>query len=183
MRSVVFIILVLVVTAFSAISGFRRGITRQPATLLGLAFGAVAARVLTPALVSNFEWTHSVSPAPEFNAYTASVICASSIYTAVYWLFFILSPILNMAFKVIRVGILNRIAGGFFSLVKNLLWLSIFFNILVLFQPGDGLLRFLRANDGNPVAAVMEMTPAILGCYGGEDFAHFYQLKEAKTIS
>ena len=101
----------------------------------------------------------------------------------VYWLFACLNVILKKALVVIEVGMFNRLLGAFFSMVKNLLWLSIFLNILICFKSESGLLRYERANDGNPVATVMEITPAILGCFGGEDFAHFHQLKEAKYIS
>ena len=183
MVNIFYIGLILVVAFFAIGSGFRKGLTGQLASLLGFGFGAVGARILTPEYVESFQWTSNISQAPEFADFTANLVCAIVIYTLIYWLFSLLSLILRKAMSIIEVGIFNRIIGAFFSLTKNLLWLSIFFNLLLCLSPSSRLLRYERANDGNLVAAVIAITPAILGCYGGEDFAHFNQLKDAKFIS
>lgn len=175
--------IVLLVALVSLAIGFRRGITMQLASLLGMAFGAVAARILSPELEGSFNWVEKYTPAPEFNEFAMNLMAGCVIYTVVYGLFMIFSRILQGALSIFSIGMFNRILGAFFSLLKNLLWLSIFLNLLICFKSESGLLRYERANDGNLVASVMELTPAILGCYGGEDFAHFHQLKEAKSIS
>ncbi|MCH5230433.1 MAG: CvpA family protein [Muribaculaceae bacterium] len=183
LANVIYLLLVLAVALVSLAGGFRHGITRQLASLLGFAFGAVAARVLTPEFVGSFQWAGRLSQAEEFKDLTTDLLCAATIYFVVYWLFSLLSPIFRWAMAAIETGIFNRLLGAFFSMVKNLLWLSICLNILLCLQTESGLIRYEKANDGNPVAAVMAMTPAILGCYGAEDFAHFHQLREAKKIS
>lgn len=183
MLHVFYLLIVLLTALVSMAIGFRRGITRMLSSLLGLGFGAVAARLLSPGFYSYFLWVERFSPAAEFNEISINLVCHITIYTIVYCFFAIFSKILESAMSVFYVGIFNRLLGGFFGLVKNLLWLSFFLNLLICFKSESALLRYERANDGNPIAAVMEMTPAILGCYGGEDFAHFHQLKEAKLIS
>lgn len=183
MANLTYLAFVLAVALVSITIGFRRGITHQLASLLGFAFGAVAARILAPHFTPAFIWTGHLSLAPEFTIFTANLVCAVVIYIIVYSLFMILNPLLRSAMSVFEVGMFNRILGAFFSLTKNLLWLSIFFNLLLCCSANSGLLRYERANDGNLIAAVMAITPAILGCYGAEDFAHFFQLREAKTIS
>lgn len=175
--------IVLIVAIMAIAIGFRRGITGQLASLLGFAFGAVAARVLTPEMADGFEWVDAFTPAPEFNEFARNIVCASTIYLVVYVIFSIFTNILKGALSIFETGMFNRLIGAFFSLMKNLLWLSIIFNLLLCFNSESGLLRYERANDGNLVASVMELTPVILGSYGGEDFAHFHQLKEAKSIS
>ena len=175
--------IVLLVALVSLATGFRRGITMQLSSVLGLAFGAVAARVLASQFSGYFQWVEHFTPAPEFNAIAVNLVCSIVIYAVVYWLFALLSRILQGALSIFDIGIFNRIIGALFSLLKNLLWLSIFLNLLICFKSESGLLRYERANDGNLVASVMDLTPAVLGCYGGEDFAHFHQLKEAKFIS
>lgn len=179
----VYLAIVLLVAFLAIAVGFRNGITRQIASLLGLAFGTVAARVLSPQFSSSFLWVERFTPDPYFNDFAVNLVCSVSIYLVVFFCFNFLSGIFSGALSVFRVGMFNRLLGGFFSLVKNLLWLSIIFNLLICFHSESQLLRYERSNDGNLVAAVMEITPAILGCYGGEDFAHFHQLKEAKSIS
>ena len=181
--NVFYLLIVLLVALVSLATGFRRGITMQLSSLLGFAFGAVAARIFVIPLSKYFMWVEHFSPAPEFNDFSVNLVTCGVIYTVVYWAFSIFSIILRKAMAVFDTGIFNRLLGSFFSLVKNLLWLSLFLNFLICFKSESGLLKYERANDGNPVAAVMELTPAILGCYGGEDFAHIHQLKEAKSIS
>lgn len=183
MANIVYSLLILAVAISSIWRGFRLGITRQIASLLGLTFGGVFARVLTPVLSPYFMWASNLSQAPEFSDFSVNMVCAVVIYSVVFALFYLLTPLVNLILSAIRVEMANRLAGTFFALLKNLLWLSIFMNLLVCFVPGSGLLRFEKANDGNLMAAVMALTPAILGCYGAEDFAHFHQLKEAKSIS
>lgn len=175
--------IVLLVALVSLAIGFRRGITMQLSSVLGLAFGSVAARVLSPGMNGYFLWVEQFTPEPEFNEFAVNLVCSVVIYAIVFWVFALFSRILQGALSIFEVGMFNRLLGAFFSLLKNLLWLSCFLNILICFKSESGLLRYERANDGNLVASVMALTPAVLGCYGGEDFAHFHQLKEAKTIS
>lgn len=183
MINIIYLSVVLIVAFMAIAAGFRKGISGQVSSLLGFAFGAVGARVLTPGFSSTFTWAGTVSQAPEFSDFTTNLVCAVIIYTVIYLLFTLLAGVLNSALSLFGKGMLNRLTGAFFSLVKNLLWLSILYNLLLCFSPASGLLMYERSNDGNPVAAVMALTPAVLGCYGAEDFAHFNQLKEAKLIS
>ena len=178
-----YLLLVLAVAFFSVFHGFRLGLTRQLTSLLALAFGAVAARVITPEFQPAFHWADPWSQSPEFRDFSSNLLCGVTIYTCVFLLFSLMGPVLRMAMSVVPVGMFNRILGSIFSLIKNLLWLSILLNLLLCFSPRSNLLEYERSNDGNLVAAVMSMTSAFLGCAGAEDFAHFHQLKEAKTIS
>ena len=178
-----YLILVLVVAFLSIFSGFRKGITRQLSSLLGFGFGATASRILSPEFSSYFLWVEPWSQAPEFNEISSNLLCGVIIYTCVYALFSLFSPLFHSAMAYIPIGMLNRILGSVFSLIKNLLWLSIFFNLFLCFHPGSRLLKYENANDGNLMAAVMSMTHGILGCNGAEEFAHFNQLKKAKSIS
>lgn len=178
-----YLTLVLIVGFVSIAVGFRQGITRQLASLLGFSFGAVAARVLARPLSDSFEWASRWAPHPMFADFAVNLVSAVIIFAAVYLVFLLFSRILNGAMAVFEIGMFNRILGAFFSLVKYMLWLSIFLNLSLCFSTESGLMRYETANDGNLVAGVMEITPLFLGCYGADDFAHFHQLKEAKGIS
>ena len=85
--------------------------------------------------------------------------------------------------SVIPTGMFNRLVGAFFSMTSSLLWLSIVFNLILFIHPDSGLLSYEKSDDGNMVALVMALTPAILGCPGADDFAHEVQLRKAATIS
>ena len=183
MANAVYLILILAVAFISIASGFKKGLTGQLASLLGFGFGAVASRIFTPELVEHFQWTARVGQAPEFNTFSSNLVCAVTIYFCVYWIFYLLTPLFSTVYAIIMVGMFNRLLGAAFSLTKNLLWVSILYNLMLCFISDSRLLRYEKADDGNLIAAVISITPAILGCYGGEDFAHFNQLKEAKSIS
>ena len=175
--------IVLAVALVATIYGFRKAFTGQISSLLGFAFGAVSARVFTPRLESGVATWISGWCDPDFIAFVANMICAVGIYSCVFLLFSLTSGIFRGAFSVFEVGMFNRIAGAFFSLVCNLLWLSIFLNLYLCLSPGSGLMRYEISDDGNMVAAVMAFTPRVLGCVGADDFAHKVQLQKAATIS
>lgn len=183
MVNALYLFLIIIVTLWSVAYGFRKGVTGQLAHLLGFAFGAVGSRVLAPQFYEHFLWISNLSQAPEFREMTVDLVCAVIIYSVIFAFFSLITPLMHKLMAVVRVGMLNRIGGAFFALLKNLLWLSIAFNLLLCLSPKSRLLSYMKANDGNSIAAVMSLTPAILGCYGAEDFAHINQLKEAKLIS
>lgn len=183
MSNLIYLIIVLTVAFYSLVYGFRKGITGQLSSLLGFAFGAVSARILTPDFIDWFQWTSKFCQAPEFREFTSNLVCGVVIYFVVFEICLVFTSILRKALSVFRTGMFNRLLGGVFSLFKNLLWLSIILNLFLCFSDESRLLRYETSNDGNLIAAVMAMTPAILGCYGAEDFAHFHQLREAKSIS
>ena len=181
--NIVYSILIIIVALWGIFYGFWRGITGQLASLLGFAFGAVSARIFTPIFAVNYESFVAKFCNPHYVSFMANLLCACCIYFVVYWIFCIFSKLLKGAMSVFEIGMLNRIIGAFFSLICSMLWLSIAFNLLLSIYPDSGLMRYEKSDDGNMVAGVMALTPAILGCYGADDFAHINQLREAKTIS
>lgn len=183
MLNIIYLILTITVAIYGIMSGFRRGITGEIASILGFAFGVVATRLLTQEGLPYFEWVETFSQDPVFSEYSRNLVCAVTIFIAVYFFVYLIGCMLKLFLSWIEKGIINRMAGALFSLVNNLLLLSICFNLALFFIPSSQLLKYERAGDGNLVSAVMAMTPVFLGCYGAEDFAHFNQLKEAKSIS
>lgn len=183
MQNTIYLTVILFMAAFSAVIGFRRGFTGQLASLLSLAFGAVGSRILTPRFAPSFEpWVSDVLHEP-FVGFSSELFCAVCIYIFIYALFSFFTGILNGAVSVFRVGMFNRLSGSFFCIFKNLLWVSIAYTVILSLNPESGLLKYARQNDGNVISAVMELTPAILGCNGANDLAHLIQMKEAAKIS
>ena len=183
MNNLAYAVLVLVVALWSIFRGFRLGITRQLSSLLGLAFGSVCARVFTSQYCMYADKLVRGIAEPHYVGLVSNLVCAVCIFIIVFLLFNLTKGIFRRIMSVFHVGILNRMIGSFFCLVCNLLWLSIFFNLLICLRPDSGLMLYEKSDDGNMIAAVMAMTPAILGCRGAEDYAHEVQLREASTIS
>lgn len=178
-----YLVIILVVAAFSAIIGFRKGITRQLSSLLGVAFGAVAARILAPGLAVQFTGLVSSHFDSRFVGFVSGLLAAVVIYLIVYAVFSIFTKVLRGALSVFEVGMFNRLLGSFFCIFKNLLWVSIFYNLLLCYNPDCGLLRYARSDDGNMVGGVMWLTSAVLGCGGAHELGHLIQLQEAASIS
>ena len=178
-----YLILAIAVALVSIFYGFWKGISGQLAALLGFAFGVVAARVLTPEYHDHFNNISSILVEEPYEELAAHTFCAAAIYIVTFLLFCLFTPILRGALSIFDVGILNRIAGGIFSLTANLLLLSIFYTLLLCINPNCGLLKYEKSDDGNLAAAIMDMTPAFLGCQGADEIAHLVQLQQAATIS
>ena len=176
-------ILILVVSTVAVISGFRKGFTGQVSGILGLAFGVVCARVFEQPSEEFFRaLLPGISNSP-FSEFIYSVISAATVYVIVYLVFRIFTAILRSALQIFYVGMLNRIMGSFFCLLKYLMFLSLFYNLILCVHPDSTLLRYARADDGNMVDEVTMLAPALLGCMGVDDLSHLWQLNEAKKIS
>ena len=183
MATGIYMILTVIVAVAAIIYGFWRGITGQIAFVLGFAFGIVASRVFTPMLLPYFTPRVSFMVEPYYCDFAAQAFCATSIYIVVFLLFSLTNKIFNGALSVFEVGMFNRLVGAFFSLTACLLGLSIFFTLLLCVNPDCGLLNYEKSGDGNMAAAVMDITPALLGCEGADEFAHLVQLRQAAYIS
>lgn len=183
MTTTIYLTIILFVAGYSVIAGFRRGLMGQFSGLLGMAFGIVGARVLTPEFYCSFKpWLGSITP-DNFINFSSQLICAVLIYAFIYLLFSIFAKILNSAVSMLFEGMLNRLAGSFFCITKNLLWVSILYTLILCFNRQSGLLAYAGQDDGNMIGAVMELTPAFLGCGGANDLYHLIQMKDAATIS
>lgn len=183
MQDVVYLGIILIVAAYSAINGFRKGLTKQLANLLGAGFGAVAARVLAPGWSHSFQDIARMMNHGQFPAFTSEVVCAVCIYGFVYFLFAIFAGVLHSAMAVFQTGMFNRLLGMFFCIFKNLMWVSVGYTLLLCFNPDNGLVKYAGRYDGNIVEGVMQICPALLGCPGAEDLSHLLQLREAAKIS
>lgn len=183
MSEAIFHLIVIMVAAYALIRGFRQRFTGQLASLLGIAFGAVSARVF---MIPVMAWL--MEQFPGFRAqvgapFIYSVFAVSIVYVASYLLFSLLSKILRSAMSVLNTGILDCIFGSFLSMTKYLLALSIAYNLMVCFNTSLPLVKYAEDSDGNVVEGVMLICPAFLGSYSVDYLAHLLQLQEAKKIS
>lgn len=183
MNNALFHIIVISVAVYAIIRGFRLRFTGQLASLLGMAFGVVGARVFAPGVEA---WLTDFLPAASDHAagsFIPGVVAASLLYTGLYLLFMPLNHLLRAAMAVIDEGMLDSIFGVFLALVKYMLALSVAYNLLVCCDTSSPLVKLAADDDGNVVEAVMFVAPAMLGCENVGDLFHRQQLYEAKKIS
>ena len=157
--------------------------TRQVPSLLGLAFGAVAVRVFIPEYSVSFHEYLPRAINERYEDYVDNFLSGCFLYTGVYVIVTFFCGVLKGALSVLGIGMLNRIVGSLFSLLKNLLWLSLLFNLMLCNDPESKLLEYEKSGDGNIVAGVLDLTEIVTGLQSAEYFAHLVQLKDAATIS
>lgn len=176
-------IIVIAVALWGVVKGFRRGFTGQLPGVLGFSFGIVCARLFSPegegVARSLFPWIEGHAG----SQFVYSVLSAVGIYIIVYVAFGVLTGVLRSAMQVFETGILDRLSGAVFTLLRYLMVLSIVYNLILCVDPDSSLMRQVRADDGNVVEGVVLMAPGLLGCLDCEDLSHILQLREARKIS
>lgn len=176
-------IIVIAVAVLAALHGFRRGLAGQTSSVLGLAFGIVGTRVFSG---DAYDFVKSLGLGGNDMVcapFILSVLSSGILYCLIFFAVKFLTLPLQKAVSFIGFGILDSIAGIIFTLLRDLLFLSILFNIYVSFVPGSTLMKYATAEDGNAVEGVMILAPSALGCLSFEDLSHLIQLREARKIS
>lgn len=176
-------IIVIVVAAVALFKGFRSGFTGQISGILGFAFGTVCCHVFGEDAEQMLRGIlPSIAEVPG-NTFIYSVMSVAVVYLVVFLIFRMLTGVLRSAMQVFGLGLLDRLFGSAFCMVKYLLFLSIVYNIIVCINPYSPLMKYANADDGNVVECVMLLAPEFLGCYSFADLSHILQLREARRIS
>lgn len=176
-------IIVVVVAVWAVFSGYRRGFMSQIGAVIAVAFGIVAARLLSPEFVG-----HINSWLPDgFTGFNRMFLCETLTCGLI---FIIVSGLIGLCVwpigKLVGLlgsGVVDALGGAFFRLFQMLILLSIVYNLLVDLNPSSDLTRSSSRHDGNLVEGVMQVAPALLGFPGAEEVAYRQQLEEAKKIS
>jgi len=176
-------IIAILVATLGVVKGYRKGLFRQIPLLIGFCFGVVCARIFCAPVEEGIrELIPSLASCPEGN-YVYSILSRGLIYIIVYEIFSFCTGFLRLLFRAFDSGVLDSIAGSFFSLTRYLLMLSVIYNFMLCWHTDSDLLRYAKSDDGNVIEEVMLVAPAILGGESVEDLAHTLQLEEAKCIS
>lgn len=176
-------VIVIAVAVWAVISGYRKGLVRQTGSLMAVTFGIVGTRLMAP------DFAPSVDDfLPGFisgfkRQFIVETLACTVIYVLVTGLMELIALPLSKLMKVVTTGIINSIGGAVFRLFQYLMLLSLFYNLIVDFNPSGTLTRSSRLHDGNILEVTMKIAPAILGFPGAEEVAHYQQLEDAKKIS
>lgn len=176
-------LIVIVVGSFALYRGYKRGLTGQISGILGFAFAIVFTYLFSKDVAALLEASGPSFISFPLPSFIYSVMASAIIYTVVYWVVKLLTNIFRKMLKIMNVGLLDRIFGSFFSLLKYMVGLSLIFNLLLCINPNSALLKYSQHDDGNLISGVLSIAPAILGCVSPDDLSHAIQLIEAKKIS
>lgn len=176
-------LLVLIAGAAGLIRGYRSGFTGQVASVLGIAFGAVAAQAFGDMAE---EWLRGVWPSlADYPAsgFLYSLTAYTLVFGSVCALFWLIGRLLAGIMKFFKTDLLNSVGGALFCALKYLFFLSLVYNLIGGVFPHSRIMKYGKADDGNLVEFVMLIAPRVIGCMDCEDLSHIIQLRDAKKIS
>jgi membrane protein required for colicin V production len=119
-------IIIIILLVISAISGFRKGLIHQLASLLALIFGIYLA-IKFSHFAASFIQLHFTS-----SANTAKIIAFVVVFIVVVILVHLLGKFLEKTFEEIELGSINKIAGCLFSVAKSVFIISCLMLVLKL---------------------------------------------------
>lgn len=176
-------LLVIIVALLAIVRGYRRGLTGQVTSVLGLAFGVVCCHIFIPGMTGFFDGWHMIGHFRDGGEYLTSNLSGAIIFFGVYFLFRSITGILRKAADQLGTSLLDSIIGAVFCLYNYLLMLSIAFNVAVGWNTESSLMHDGRSDDGNLVNIVLRIGPAALGSVTFGEFSHEMQLRDARKIS
>lgn len=183
MGSAGYIVLLLCLALWGAVSGWRCGLLHQIGSVLGIGFGIGGACFLTADMMPWVE-THAAGfldvPCPE---YLVCSLTVALIVTLFYFFFLLCGILLRRLLKIVPTGFVNNVAGCAFGIFKWMFLVSVAYNAILGVRQSGPLFDLTDVGDANPVETVMPLAPAIIGCPGPDELHHRIQLQEAHCIS
>jgi membrane protein required for colicin V production len=116
--------IIIFLTGVGAVIGFKKGIIKQTASILGLIIGLIMAKILYASLAEK------ICPAMIESMQTARVVTFILIWVVVSLLFAVVASLLTKTFDILALGWLNRWSGALFGALKYLLIISILIGLL-----------------------------------------------------
>lgn len=168
--------------------GWRKGMIYQVASLLGLGFGIVAARMFADAAMPVAEIFIPAEKSEDsadsilMRDYLTATLAAALVFSFVYLAFRLFAGLLNSALKLLHMGAVNSILGAAFNLCKWVLIMSIVLNLWLGLNPDSGLLKPCTDGDGNIVELVMGVAPAMLDTESPEELEYAIRIEQARQL-
>lgn len=156
MTNNLFAILILLVLLYAVVTGFMKGLLAQIGQIAGVVIGILASRALTPSLLGVF----GVGSQGSGSAITI-VLCYIVVYLVAYFAVVLVARLIRLVVRVACLGVVDRICGAVFKMIKWALIISLVYNLIVAcdLSPVPG--------DSQPVERfVYGVAPFVLGMCG-----------------
>ena len=153
MTPYLWIIIIGIVLLYAVISGFIKGLLSQIGQIGGLIIGVLAARALTPSLLTMLRTDAGV----DSSSMITTVVCYFLVFLAGYFAIVLLARLIKLVVKVACLGVLDRIGGALFKLIKWSIILSLVYNLGV----ASGLCDAPGASDFWLERTVYRVAPAL----------------------
>jgi len=126
-------IIIAIILIYAVISGLMKGLLSQIGQIAGLVIGILAARTLSPGIISMLRDGAGV----DTESTVTTILCYILVYLAAYFSVVLVAKLIKLVVKVACLGMLDRIAGALFKLLKWALILSLAYNFLVAVHPAS----------------------------------------------
>lgn len=153
MTPYIWIIIIGLVLLYAVISGFIKGLLSQIGQIAGLIVGVLAARALTPSLLTMLRVDAGVDSA----SMITTVLCYFLVFLAGYFAIVLLARLVRLVVRVACLGVLDRMGGAIFKLIKWTIILSLVYNLSV----AVGLCNAPDASDYWLERTVYRVAPAL----------------------
>lgn len=145
------------VALYAVITGFIKGVLAQLGQIVGMIVGILASRALAPGIFTMLVTDADAQPA----SMITKVLCYILVYIVAYFAVVLLFKMLRVIVKVASLGVLDRISGSVFKLLKWALIVSLIYNLYVAAYPSA-----TPPSDEHTVeSAVYSFAPKILDMY------------------
>lgn len=153
-------IFILALVVVGGILGYQRGILAQVGSIVAVLAGIVAARMLGPRLVAWFAGAGEPGVVDIVSGY-------GLVFFLAYLLVWLVARMVRSAFRTVKLGVVDKLAGALFRIAEWLLLLSLALNFFIIVTSGKYAIR----EAAKPWRGfVIDFAPEVLGYVA--DFAH-----------
>ena len=154
-------IIFLILFAGGAVIGYKKGALTQIGSVVAVAAAVIACRIAGPLAVSAAQAIigADVPGASSTTSYTAPIL-GNGILFGVVWLgVWLITGFLRKSVYAVKIGIIDRVAGSVFLVLKWFMVVSLMLNLWKVISPGSRIFM----SDEKLFGFVMELAPAMLG--------------------
>lgn len=119
------------IALYAVITGFIKGALAQLGQIVGMVVGVLASRALTPGIVEMLTTDAQSGPVSTIT----KVLCYILVYLVAYFAVVLLAKLLKVIVKVASLGIIDRLGGAIFRLLKWAFIVSLVYNLYVTMAP------------------------------------------------
>lgn len=157
-------IFILIIFAVAAFFGFTKGIVRQIGSVAGVVVGYIAARLLGSSIgVAIFAHADEVENASTISTHMARVLGSIVVFIAVFIGVVIVTRLVRGVVSMAGLGILDRVGGALFSVLKWFLAVSMVLNIWLYISPSSEMAEQSHLLGGSAIDYILKLFPWIMG--------------------
>lgn len=151
-----FDILIIIVTLYCILSGYRSGFIKQLSSLVGVVVSAMLSGKIADLI---FPYIKNIGQTPDYITAPMSFVVA---FLIILIAFFILGRMLETIVKTLKMGILNKLCGSAFCLIKWFFLISIIINVLTTLDDENKLINKNITEESKTFIYIQKFGPKII---------------------